>query len=159
MSCSIGFSQVNYSGKVELGYLKFNNTTINVDPGENWKGYYLNEDQNGLTVNLINGIKLKEKIFAGVGVGYLNFEGISGISVFSDFEYTPLKTKLSPLLNTKVGYSHIWNQYENGSGTALIELGAGLSYKLIGRTRVYLQAGVSFTQQSALIPIKIGIHF
>lgn len=156
---STGFSQVSYSGKVELGYLNFNSTTIDVEPGENWKGYYLNDDQDGLNVNMINGIKLKEKLFAGIGVGYLNFEGVSGISLFYDFDYIPLKTKLSPLLNTKVGYSHIWNQYEDGKGTTLIELGAGLSYKLTERARAYVQSGLLFTQQSSLVPIKIGIQF
>ena len=85
---------MEYSKKIETGYLIFQYTTIQIDPGSNWKGYNLNNEQNGVDINLINGIKLKEKYFAGIGIGYLNFEGINGFSVFSDFEYCPLKTKL-----------------------------------------------------------------
>lgn len=158
-SHSMGFSQARYSGKVELGYLKFNSTMIDVDPGENWKGYYLNSDQNGVNVSLINGVKFKEKFFAGAGVGYINFEGINGIAIFSDFEYIPLKKRVSPILNTKIGYSHIWNQYENGTGTALVELGAGVNYQLYERMSVYIQSGFLLTQQSSLIPLKVGVHF
>ena len=102
---------------------------------------------------------LKEKYFAGIGIGYVNFEGINGFSIFSDFEYCPLETKLTPLLNVKVGYSHIWNQYENGTGSAIGELGAGVKYKLTEKIGIYIQSGFLMTQQSFLVPIRIGINF
>jgi hypothetical protein len=31
-------SQINYSGKIETGYMKFQYNTIQVDPGPDWKG-------------------------------------------------------------------------------------------------------------------------
>ncbi|MFD3002593.1 hypothetical protein ACFS7Z_19640 [Pontibacter toksunensis] len=154
-SYSTGLAQVSHSGKIEFGYLKFQNINRESD----WIVDYIKGDYNGLDVNLVNSIRFKEKFTVGVGIGYLNILNKSGISLFSDFEYTPLKKKLSPLLNTKIGYSNTWNRYEDGTGTALIELGAGLSYRLTGRTRTYIQSGILFTQQSSFLPIKIGVQF
>ncbi len=157
--CISGYSQVQYSRKIESGYLKFLATTVRVDPGPTWKGYNLDKKQNGLDINLVNGIKFNDKLFLGLGLGYLNFEGIHGFSLFSDFEYLPLKTKLTPLLNLKIGYNHIWNQYENGKGSASVELATGFAYKLKENLITYLQFGFLMTQQSLLIPIRIGVKF
>ncbi len=151
-------SQINYSGKLEIGYLAFQYTTVQVDPGPNWKGDYLNNEQSGIDVNLINGIQFKDKLFAGIGLGYINFEGINGVSVFSDFEYLPLKTKLTPLINLKVGYNHIWNQYDNGTGTALIELGGGLNYRINADFDIYLQSGFVMMQEAFFIPVRVGLR-
>jgi hypothetical protein len=153
-----GYSQTNYAVRVESGFMKYKNNIINIDPGPNWKGYNL-DGQNGFDLNVINGIKHNEKFYAGVGVGYLNFEGISGVSLFADFEYLPLKKyALRPLFNFKIGYSHIWNQYENGTRTAFAEFGFGLNYKLNEKIDIYVKSGLLFTQQSLLIPIRIGIR-
>jgi hypothetical protein len=153
-----GYSQINYSIKAETGFLKYQNNTIQVDPGPNWKGYNLYEE-NGIDFNIVNGIYFKKKLFAGIGIGYLNFEGINGLSVFTDFEYLPLKTRLTPLMNLKIGYSHIWNQYENGTGTGLGEFCVGLNYRLTEKMDIYAKTGFTMTQQSLLIPIKLGIRF
>jgi hypothetical protein len=153
-----GYSQINYSMKAETGFLKYQYNTIDVDPGPNWKGYYLDEE-NGIDFNIVNSIDFKNKLFAGIGIGYLNFEGINGISVFSDFEYLPLKTRLTPLINLRIGYSHIWNQYENGTGTLLGEFGLGLNLRLTEKLDIYTESGFLMTQQSSLIPIRIGLRF
>jgi hypothetical protein len=63
------------------------------------------------------------------------------------------------LINLKIGYSHIWNQYENGTGTVLGELCVGLNYRLTERIDIYTKSGFSITQQSLLIPIRFGIRF
>lgn len=134
--------------------------TISVDPGPNWKGYNLNEKQNGINLTVINGLSfVNKKLFAGIGLGYLNFEGINGISVFTDFEYLPLKTKLTPLVNLKLGYNHIWNQYEGGTGKMHTELGVGLNYKLKEKFGLYLKSGMLFTQQSFMIPVTLGFRY
>ncbi len=153
-----GFSQINYSIKAEAGFIKYLFNTIHVDPGPNWEGYNLNE-KNGIDFNIINGFGFNNKLFAGIGLGYLNFQGINGISLFSDFEYLPLKTRLTPLINLKIGYSHIWNQYENGKGTVLGELCIGLDYRLSGKVDIFAKSGVTMTQQALLIPIRLGIRF
>ena len=147
-----GHAQISYSVKAETGFLKYQNNTVQIDPGPNWKGYNLYEE-NGIDLNIVNGLEFNNRVFAGIGLGYLNFEGISGLSVFSDLEYLPLKTRMTPLINLKIGYSHIWNQYENGTGTALGELCLGLNYRLSEKTGIYTKLGVSMTQQSFLIQI------
>ena len=81
------------------------------------------------------------------------------MSLFSDLEYLPFKTRLSPLFNLKIGYSHIWNQYENGTGTALGEFGFGLNYRLTENIDIYAKSGFLITQQSLLIPIRLGFRF
>jgi hypothetical protein len=153
-----GLSQAEYAGKLETGYLKFLFNTIKVDPGPDWKGYNLDEED-AMELNLVNGIKFRDKCFSGIGVGYLNFEGINGISVFSDFEYLLFRTALRPVIRIKFGYNHIWNQYENGTGSVLGELALGLNYKLTEKLDIYLQSGFAATQQSLLIPIRIGLGF
>ncbi len=156
------YCQVKYSGKVETGFLKYRYQLVqyDLDPGSDWKGYYLDDEQDGIDINLINGISLFEKrFFTGVGIGYKNFEGINGITVFGDIDYLPLKSKLTPLLSLKIGYDHIWNQYEGGIGTAMAEFTAGVNYKLTEKLNIYLKSGILFTQQSSLIPIRIGMGF
>lgn len=153
-----GYSQMNYSVKVETGFLKYQFNTVNVDPGPNWKGYNL-EGENGIDLNVINGIDFKNKWFIGIGLGYLNFEGLNGLSMFSDFEYLPLKTRLTPLVNLKFGYSHLWNQYENGTGAGLAELCFGINFKLTERLDIYTKSGFLINQQSMLIPTRFGIRF
>jgi hypothetical protein len=153
-----GLTQVEYSGKVETGYLKFIGNTIDVDPGPDWKGYHI-ENENGIDLSLINGIKLKNKIFTGIGLGYLNFEGNEGYSIFADLEYLPLKSRLTPLLNMKMGYNHLWNQYEKGTGTGLGEFCIGLNYRMTEKMDIYAKSGFTMTQQSLLIPIRLGIRF
>ncbi|HBG86443.1 MAG TPA: hypothetical protein DDW62_02730 [Marinilabiliaceae bacterium] len=75
------YSQFNYSMKVESGFLKYQFNTVQVDPGPNWRGYYLHEGT-GIDFNIVNSINFKNKLFAGIGIAYLNFEGINGLSAF-----------------------------------------------------------------------------
>lgn len=152
-----GYSQINYSVKAETGFLIYQFNTIQIDPGPNWKGYYLDEE-NGIDFNIVNGINFNNKLFAGIGIGYLNFEGINGLSAFSDFEYLSYKTRLRPLINLRIGYSHLWNQYEDGTGTLLGELCVGLNYRLTEKLDIYTKSGVAMTQQSLLIPIRLGFR-
>lgn len=86
-----------------------------------WKGYSFDNGQNGVYINFVNGIRIKDQFFAGIGIESLNFEGINGASIISEFESILLKNRLCPSLNTGLGYSHVWRQYKSGSGTALLE--------------------------------------
>jgi hypothetical protein len=65
---------------------------------------------------------------------------------------------LIPLINLKIGYSHIWNQYENGTGTGLGELCLGLNFRITEKLGFYAKSGLTMTQQSLLTPIIIGIR-
>ena len=151
-------AQPQYVAKVGMGYIQYAYRLVMVDPGPNWKGNYLNSDNNGFGVNVMNGIAFgNRKGFVGIGLGYLNFEGVNGVSVFGDFEYLPLKTKLTPLLNVKFGYNHIWNQYEGGTGTMLSEFAFGLNYQLTPKLDIYLKTGMLFMQHSFLVPAFVGV--
>lgn len=152
-------SQTKYGLKLEVGFLKFLNTTINVDPGPNWKGYYLDGNRDGIDINVINGVTFNEKIYTGIGFGFQNFEGIDGITVFGDLCVTPFISKLSPMISFKVGFDHLWNQYENGTRTVLAEIGGALKYKLKNKQQIFLQSGLMLTQQSALLPLRLGVIF
>ena len=151
-------AQLNYSGKVEAGYLKFQHYTVQVEPGSGWKGRALHDD--GIDINSINGLTFaNKKLFAGLGLGYMNFKGVSGASIFADLEYLPLKTRITPLLNLKVGYDHLWSQYEGGTGTSMAEFGLGVNYKLTENLNIFFKTGMLYTQQSLLLPLRIGIRF
>ena len=154
-----GYSQIGYLGKIETGYSAYVFRATQVDPGPNWLGYYLNDNQNGAEINIINGIELNRKFGAGIGIGYLNYEGIDGYSIFASFERLPKENKLSSIANLKIGYNHIWNQYENGSGSLLLELSIGGNYRISENIGIYLQAGIAGTLQAIFIPVKIGVRF
>lgn len=154
------YSQGRHAIKLETGYLYYLNHTITIDSDDpDWKGYKLNDQQNGIEFSIINGINFREQYMAGIGLGYLNFEGIHGAAVFADLGYAPLKRRFSPVLNIKAGYNHIWNQYENGSGSALGEFGVGIKYMVNNKISLQIQAGVSRTQQAQFFPIRLGLSF
>ncbi len=156
------YAKKRFDGKAEAGFLKFQLTTIQVDPAPGWKGYNLNEEQNGINLNGIYGMNLND-FFAGVGLGYLYFEGIHGGAIFTDLMFVPTirKSQISPLLNLKIGFNHIWNQYEHGKTSAMEEIGIGVFYRFDWRKSegVYLQTGVLLTQQALLIPLRLGFRF
>jgi len=153
-----GLAQAKYALRVDLGGLIFQNNTVDVDPGPGWKGDNLNEQQNGLFLECINGISIKQKLNLGVGVGWLNFEGIQGYSLYGDFQYLPLRSKLTPLIGAKFGTTHIWNQYQDGQSTALVDFSAGISYKLNKKIGISLSSGVTFTQHALLLPLRLGLQ-
>jgi hypothetical protein len=151
-----GGAQVKYSVKSEVGFLKYRFHTVRVDPGPNWKGYNLDK-KDGIDISLVNGVEFNQTLSVGIGARYYNFEGVNGLALYSDFEYLPLRSRLTPLINLQVGYSHLWNQYQNGTGTGLGELNVGLYFRLTDKAGFYAKSGFLLTQQSLLIPIKGGI--
>jgi hypothetical protein len=157
LCCFTGFSQNGWYFKPETGYLRYRATIVDVDPGPGWQGYYLNNEQNGIFLSGTWGYQFRKKIFGGLGAGYLNFEGTSGLAIFTDLVYIPLKSNLSPLLNLNVGYSHLWNQYPGGTGDIIINSGVGLNYKLKENLGLYVQSGMLLTQQTSFIPVQLGI--
>jgi hypothetical protein len=157
--CDIG-AQVQFSGRIETGYQHYLFRTITVDPGPDWKGYNLNEKQSGFNITSINGLTYgKKKLFAGIGLGYLNFEGFGGVSIFGDIEYLQSKNKISPLFDFRFGYGHLWNQYEGGKGTMHTEIGLGINCKYKEKSAFYIKSGLLKTQQSLLLPVTVGFRY
>lgn len=153
-----GFSQIKYAGKIEAGYLQYFFSPIIIEPGPGI-GNSLDDKQSGTEINFINGIEYSKKFGAGIGIGYLNFEGIDGFSVFANLERLPKEKSLSSLANIKIGYNHIWNRFENGSGTIVFEICTGAHYRLSDRLGIYLQVGIAGRLQTVFIPMKIGVKF
>ncbi len=153
-SCTAGW---RYGVEAETGYLFYNYRLVTVDPGPNWKGYNLNREQNAISINIVNGLRFSDRTFAGIGTGYVNFEGVSGWSLYAHTEYVLFEKKISPVFCFNLGYNQIYNQYENGTGTVLAEPGVGIRYKVNNKTSIYLRTGLLLMQQSLLVPVYAGI--
>lgn len=133
---------------------------MQVEPGPGWKGYNIDNEENGIGISGSNGITLfDEKMYFGIGVGFLNFKGIKGYSLYSELNYSPFQSKVNPFVNLKVGYSHLNNQYENGTGATLVDIGTGVNFNITKSPHFYLQSGLMFTQQAMLLPITLGLKF
>ncbi len=153
-------AQTVYSGRIETGYQHYLLKTITVDPGPNWKGYNLDNRQNCFNFASVNGLTFNDRnLFTGIGLGFYNFEGIDGVAIFGDLEYLPLKKRVTPLLNLRLGYNHIWNQYEGGTGTMHTEFGLGINYKIKEKFGLYIKSGILITQQSFLLPLTLGFRY
>ncbi|MCC5613185.1 hypothetical protein LC612_42535 [Nostoc sp. CHAB 5834] len=150
---------VRYTGSLEVSALRFQSRTLTVEPGPNWKGYNLNQQQHGTMLSLINGLVYHNRLFAGLGLGWLHFDGINGVSVFGDLSCLVTKTRLAPVVGVRVGYTHLRNQYEGGTGSLLSELDGGLSYSFTKRLTAEVRTGIAFTQQAAFVPLKLRLRF
>jgi hypothetical protein len=58
-----------------------------------------------------------------------------------------------------LGYNHIWNQYEGGTGAVHTEFGVGINYKIKEKFGLYIKSGILITQQSFLLPITLGFRY
>ena len=157
-------AQYTYTLKGEYRYLKniddhFNGAKDFVVPRYNpsWRGESLNGEE-GVSLNVINGVEYKDKVFAGVGLGYLNFEGIHGIDAFVELEYIPFTTRIRPLIGFGVGGSHIWNQYDKGTRTASGGLGVGLNINITDKIDIYAKTSLWFSQFDQFVPLSIGVR-
>lgn len=155
--------QVRYALGMETGYLVFQNTLLDVDPGPAWQGHHL-ENRDGFEFSLINGLVWKEFFYAGFGLGYQNFfdstsRSYHGYSGFLNFEFANYRSKISPLFNMKLGTGRLWNQYEKGTRNFYGEILVGPMIRLTGNTRISLKSGMMIQQNASLIPIKVGLIF
>ncbi len=105
-----------------------------------------------------NGIKFSQNFYAGIGLSYLNFKGIQGVAYYLDTEILTSPKRFSYLINVHIGRTHVWNSYAGGTGTGLFQLSLGGQYKLTEKLSLYTKVGIMLTQQSALIPITLGIR-
>lgn len=151
------YSQSKIEGRFEVGYLLFTHVDsqkINLPS--------LQEKLYGVDINMICGLEMTQKAFIGIGIGYLNFDlnnsGIQGLSAFSTFEFLPPSyRKVNLYFRSNLGYSQLWSRNNNETGTLLVELNIGLKQQLNRKMQISLHSGVLFTQNSFLIPIRLGI--
>jgi hypothetical protein len=147
-------AQIRYSGKIEAGHVPFSATTIR---GDGAVESALKEHQNGKELSVINGFKLKDRLFVGIGAGYLNYEGTKGYSIFGDIDFLVSKTKLSPLINFRAGHSKILNHEEKDNTSGTVEIAFGVNYKAASRLNIYLKIGAAFAHNASYTPIRFGL--
>lgn len=155
-------AQITYYKKVELGYLNYRYQTVkyDIDDPTNWKGPALNNEQNGIGLSGIYGVGFfKNRINTGLGLGYLNFEGTNGATAFGEITFKPLQEKFGPLINIRVGYSHIWNQYDNGSNSMLSAFEGGFYYDISDQKSILFKTGIQFTHEALFVPFSLGFVF
>ena len=169
------YAKVEYMFRAELGYLPY---IANLgDEGE--YGYYLNDMQHAVNVNVINGINISQDFFLGVGVGYNFVAKPSAIGSFDfgagwhcpmaflDFDFRPLNEEWAPMFETKVGASYLMSDgpYDK-TLTPYLEVATGANWFFRHEVRnmernyksLYLTIGFAYTQQTCYIPIRLGIR-
>jgi|GEM_PF-419186 len=178
--CAVGLSQLGWTQslvyvKPELGYTHFLEHAVQIEAGPNWQGYYI-EYQNAFTANIAGGVRLGSHFTAGIGLGYQNFEGQHGVSIYADLEFYPTRLKyyegteevpvvsrikptVRPFVYIRTGFNQLWNQYEGGTQSAVGEAGLGFEYNFQSGNCIYLKGGLSVMQQSFLLPLGLGMRF
>jgi hypothetical protein len=154
-------TDVRHYFRFETGYRKYFVRTLTVDPQPDWLGYQLTNEQDAWSVNLAWGWDFDEKTLLGFGGGYLNYEGINGLQIFSDVNFFVSNSYVNPYLGFRAGYSHIWNQYENGSGSFTGSFLAGIQFRLgdCSLLKLYVQSGLQYSHQALFIPVALGFQF
>lgn len=162
--------------KADLGYMPF---VMNLgDKGVN--GYYIGDLQHAASVNIINGVCIKQDFFVGLGLGYNMVIAPSDIANFNfangwhcpmayiDFDYRPLDVEWSPMVGAKAGASYLMADSPYGNTlTPYIEISTGLNwffryeYRNMERNylSVYLELAFAYTQQTCFLPIRVGFRF
>ncbi len=148
-------AQITKELKLETGYSFYRYRLVYVEPGPDWKGYNIRNKSDGMDINLVYGFKWKQVVFTGIGLGYVNYNGINGYTFFGETLVYPLKTKIKPQLGVRFGLNHIDNQYVNGSTTSLLEFNYGFNFP-INRFKITLSSAFSFTQQVFFVPVRLG---
>ncbi len=165
-----------YMFKADLGYMPF---VMNLgDKGAN--GYYISDLQHAASVNIINGVCIKQDFFVGLGLGYNMVIAPSDIANFNfangwhcpmayiDFDYRPLDVEWSPMVGAKAGASYLMADSPYGNTlTPYIEISTGLNwffryeYRNMERNylSVYLELAFAYTQQTCFLPIRVGFRF
>lgn len=151
-------AQSKYLGDFHMGRLLFIGNTIKVDPGPNWMGYYLN-NASAYILNTSHGLLWKGVFFTGVGVEYQQFHGKYGFSGFAKLSTQVYNKKISINGSLKIGYSHLWNQYPNGTGTMYLAPELGVVWEVPERIAFELTTGPTWMQQSLLWSLGLGFRF
>lgn len=158
----IGFSQnrAKFESTINVGSLTYFVSLVMVKPGENWQGYYLpREPGTGILIASSNGFCLRENFHFGVGVGYANIKGISGLMVNGDIRIDFSKKPFSTFLYINPGYSHFWNQYKGGTDSMLFDFGFGGKFKVINSKNVMISVGLLSMQMNTYFTSKVGFTF
>lgn len=156
------FSQgkIKFESTASIGTFSFLTGLVMVDPGPGWEGYNLpREQKTGIQAATINGISISEFFHIGIGAGYANFDKKNGLMLFGDIRADFSKKPFAVFAYANPGYSHFWNQYDGGTGTAMFDFGFGARYKVLQKSKALISVGLLSMQQSTYISVKLGYTF
>ncbi|KQC02675.1 hypothetical protein [Pedobacter sp. Hv1] len=150
-------AQFKYGAKIEVGRMSYLSKTIrgNASTGPNLGRPRLEEGKDGTEINVVNGFRFREVLLVGVGVGYLNYEGAKGYSIYGDIEALTSKKKWAALFGFRAGTSNLKDYKKSGT----VEFNTGVNYRPIHQLRLYLKGGVSFAYSSSFTALRLGVGF
>lgn len=149
-------SAQKFETSVEAGSFTYLAGAVAIKPGPNWKGYYLpRKSGTGFQMSSVNGFAVSKKTYMGIGLGFANFDGISGLQVYGNMRFRMNNSTFSPYFYFDPGLAHFWNQYPGGTSTFLLNLGIGVDRK-IGDKSLRLSSGLQFMQQNVYVPVRIA---
>lgn len=152
--------KIRFRSTVNIGTFSYFTSLVMVDPGPGWNGYNLpRHPGTGIRVSITNGICISDLFHIGIGAGYANFSGISGMMLFGDIRADFSKKPFAIFAYVNPGYSHFWNQYEGGTGTAMFDFGLGARHKIFAKSYALLSIGLLSMQQNTYISVKLGYTF
>jgi hypothetical protein len=158
-----GYAQgnVKFESTAGVGTFSYFVGLVKVDPGPGWKGYNLpREPGTGFLISTSNGLSIFDFFHVGIGTGYAKINKTSGLMLFADLRADFSKKKpFAMFLYINPGYSHFWNQYEGGTGTALFDIGLGTRLKVLAKSKALLSLGLLSMQQNTYVSAKLGFTF
>ena len=170
---------VEYMFKIEMGYLHNvgNYGTPKVEastPDIKGTGYNLNAWEEGMGLNVINGINISQDFFLGGGLGY-NFcapmrpvkldKNSHMVNAFVDMDFRPVGETWAPMLGLRLGGSFLMNANNYGNTISpYFEFYGGLNWFYDHALQqmdknyhsLFAEVGVVLVQQSIFIPIRVG---
>lgn len=105
--------------------------------------------------HLSNGYQLRNGICAGLGAGLEKFDAVSVMPVYADLRYYPLKSRLSPFIWVKSGFSftyddpddsqnYYYGYYSESKGGFMFNPGAGIELASWRRNAVNMGVGYRY---------------
>ena len=170
---------VEYMFKIEMGYLHNvgNYGTPKVEastPDIKGTGYNLNAWEEGMGLNVINGINISQDFFLGGGLGY-NFcapmrpvkldKNSHMVNAFVDMDFRPVGETWAPMLGLRLGGSFLMNANNYGNTISpYLEVYGGLNWfydhalQQMDRNyhSLFVETGVLLVQGTIFIPVRVG---
>jgi hypothetical protein len=156
--CFTVYARPIWRFSAESGVLAYRHQTSRIDPGPDYRGPFVVD--NGRNIQLKGGyILAKKHLYLAAGCGFQQFNGINGATISGSIEVLPLSSKLSPIAAIELGYSHLWNQYPGGTGSALGAAYLGVHYQLSRKCSLYFKSGSIGFQRASWTPLILGLRF
>ena len=141
----------------------FYRTTVNKKPN------FLNQNKILYGFEVVNGYRFNSLLYTGVGVGIIlntEYDKLKTIPIFVELGLNLLRTKLSPFLSARIGYSfaYTYNRdptwptgFSSNSGGLLINPSIGLKCQVSKKSAVSLSVGyrLQYYKYNHCCPVKV----